>query len=499
MLNNFHNPDILTCLANLSSDEVFTPPKVVNDMLDVLPKEIWSDDNITFLDPGSKSGVFLREITKRLLIGLENKFSNIEKRLNHILHNQVFGIGITRLTTEISRRTLYLSKKANKDLSIVKFDNEEGNLRFLETNHLWEDGNKCKYCGVAKELYDRGEDFESYSYSFIHDINLEEIFKMKFDIIVGNPPYQMMDGGHGASASPIYDKFVNAAIRMNPRYITMIIPSRWFAGGKGLNDFRDSMLSDKRIKYIKDYINAKECFPGVSLGGGVNYFLWDRDYEGPCEVVNSINGKENSLTRNLDDYKIFIRNNIGIGIINKILNKSFKSIETLISTRNPFGFDTKSRGMKTPEYNSDVILHSSGGKGYVSKYSVKKGKEFTNKFKIMMSARTSEHAGEPDSKGTFRVLSSTQILPPGNICTDSYLMVGPFENEIETSDFLSYMHTKFFRYLLLQVVTSIALSAEKFCFIPVQKNYLISDEELYKKYDLNQDEINDIEQVIKEY
>jgi len=193
-LRKKHNPDILTCIANLSSDEVFTPPKVANQMLDMLPKELWSNEKITFLDPVSKSGVLLREITKRLVDGLKSKIPLLEDRVEHILRNQVYGIGITELTSLISRRTLYCSKYANGKYSIVKFDDEQGNLKYLKTKHTWE-GERCRYCGVSKKLYDRGDEFEGYSYSFLHIENLNKYLNMKFDVIVGNPPYQMSDRG----------------------------------------------------------------------------------------------------------------------------------------------------------------------------------------------------------------------------------------------------------------------------------------------------------------
>lgn len=499
MLEIPHNPDILTCLADLSSDEVFTPPDIVNQMLDQLPEEIWSDESVTFLDPVSKSGVFLREITKRLLDGLEDKIPNIEKRLEHIFKKQVYGIATTRLTSQISRRTLYCSKTANGEYSIVNFNDEEGNLKMFESFHFWADGKKCKYCGVSRDLYQRDKGLESYAYSFIHEDKPEELFNMKFDVIVGNPPYQMNDGGaKGKSAMPIYNKFVDAAIKLKPRYLTMIIPSRWFAGGKGLDSFRESMLNDKRIKYINDYVNAKECFPAISLGGGVNYFLWERDYEGPCEVVNTKDGNQNTALRDLNEHPIFIRSNSGVSIISKVLIENFHSIQSLVQSRNIFGIQSKEVGSDS-KINKSIHLHSSKGIGYMNKLDVLRGKDYIDAHKILISKVTSEHAGEPDKSGQYKVLSSSGLLPPKHICTDSYLMIGPFENEEESNDFLSYIRTKFVRYLLLQATTSINLSKDKFCFIPKLNDFDVTDEKLYSMFQLTKNEIDEIENTIKDY
>lgn len=364
---NSYNPDVLSCLANLSNDEVFTPPEVANAMLDLLPQELFSDPNTTFLDPACKSGVFLREIAKRLLNGLlpgwkqrvetidtkksfgepltseEEEFQEkLQSTLDHIFHKQLFGIAITELTSLLSRRSVYCSKYPNSKYSVSRFDDPSGNIRYKRIQHRWQN-KKCVFCGASQGEYDRDPSLESHAYEFIHTTRPEEIFKMKFDVIIGNPPYQLSDGGHGASAMPIYQKFIDVAKQLNPRFLSMIIPSRWFAGGRGLNSFRDEMLHDSRIRYIFDFFNSEECFPGVDLSGGVCYFLWDRDNPGLCTISSSINGRVNTMTRALleEGTSTFLRFNNAISILNKISAKHEDKFIDLVSANDPFGYDVR--------------------------------------------------------------------------------------------------------------------------------------------------------------
>lgn len=334
LFSKVYNPDVLSCLANLSNDEVFTSPNVVNQMLDMLPQELFENPDTTFLDPACKTGVFLREIAKRLLKGLENQIPDLQERVDHIFHKQPYGIAITELTSLLSRRGAYCSKYANGEFSITKFQNADGNIRFKNCNHTWgkttydSDGKphaSCIYCGASKNEYDRGNDLETHAYEFIHGMNVEEVFKMKFDVIISNPPYQLNDGGAQASASPIYQKFIQQAIKLKPRYLSMIVPSRWMTGGKGLDNFRNEMLHDNRMSIIHDFKDASLCFTGVEIKGGVNYFLWDRDKTSP--IVHIINDNGNQGVTETDrkllepGCEVFIRNNELVSIFDKVQKK----------------------------------------------------------------------------------------------------------------------------------------------------------------------------------
>lgn len=354
-----YNPDVLTCLANLSNDEVFTPPALANQILDLLPPELWRDRNARFLDPVCKSGVFLREIAKRLMTGLETHIPDPQQRITHIYKNQLFGIAITELTGLLSRRSVYCSRKANGKYSVCDtFENEQGNIIYNRIEHTWK-GESCTFCGVSKSALDRGDDLETYAYQFIHTQTPETIFKMRFDVIVGNPPYQLSDGGPSKSASPIYNLFIEQAKKLNPRYLTMIIPSRWFAGGKGLDSFRKEMLNDDRLKKIVDFPDASDVFPGVDIAGGVCYFLWERAYSGPCEVVNIHKGVAKSSTRPLNEFSTFIRHGTAVPIIQKILAQKEVSMSNQVSSRKPFGLSTNVR----PTKKGDLTLVWNGGKG----------------------------------------------------------------------------------------------------------------------------------------
>ena len=494
---NAYNPDVLNCIANLSNDEVFTPPELANKVLDLLPQELFRSKETTFLDPFTKSGVFLREIVKRLDRGLQDKIPDRQQRINHILHRQVFGIAITELTSLLARRSVYCSKYANSPFSISKFDTPGGNIIYKNIRHTWENG-KCKYCDASQVVYDRGNEAEQYAYMFIHTDNPNKFFpNMKFDVIVGNPPYQLDDGGNGASASPIYQLFVYQAMKLSPKYISMIIPSRWFAGGKGLDEFRTNMINDNRIEQLVDYPNAKDCFPEVSLGGGVCFFLWNQSHKGVCNVINVKGNVSNSMKRSLNQFNLFVRFNEAIKIIEKTQSVSKSFLIDLVSSRNPFGLSSSERGKSKYEKN-DCVLITSAGKYYISKDSISAGNDYNNKYKVLISKVICEHAGEPDKEGMFRVISRMEVIGPNTVSTDSYLIIGKEDKEINAINLCNYLKTKFARFLLLQAISSINLSRDKFQFVPLQDfSHPWTDEMLYKKYGLTPEEIAFIESMIR--
>jgi len=493
---NTYNPDILSCIANLSSDEVFTTPEIVNNILDMLPSEIWSDRNVRFLDPACKSGVFLREIAKRLLVGLQKEIPELQDRIEHIYKNQIFGYAITELTSLLSRRSLYCSKYPNSKYSVSVFSTPSGNISYSRINHKWEK-EKCIFCGAPKSEYSRSNELESHAYEFIHIEKMEEYLKMKFDVIIGNPPYQLDTGGSGKQAKPIYNLFVEQAKKLKPRYISMIIPSRWFAGGMGLDSFRKTMLNDSHIRKYVDFTNAKDCFPDNSIGGGVGYFLWDRNYDGDCEFVNIHDGKVNTQKRRLNEFPVLVRYNEAISIIHKVLEKKEPNLGEIVSSISPFGLDTSVRG-DDKKSNNSLTLYSSKGVGYISRRLITQGLDYIDKYKLMISQVTSEHANESDKNGQFKVLSRTKVLGPGEICTFSYLLVGNFSDHKEAANLSVYLQSKFARFLLLQAISSIHISKDKFCFVPkLDFSRTWTDSDLYKKYNLSDEEILFIEQIIK--
>lgn len=495
VFTSFYNPDVLSCLANLSSDEVFTLPDAANRMLDLLPPELFHDPATTFLDPGCKSGVFLREIAKRLIKGLEEAIPDLQERIDHILHHQLYGIAITELTSLLSRRSLYCSKYPNCRYSVTRFDDEQGNIHFRRTPHRWKD-ERCIFCGASQSQYDRGDAMETHAYEWIHTGKPEEILGMKFDVIVGNPPYQLETDGAGRQARPIYHRFVMQSKTMNPSYLVMITPSRWLAGGMGLDDFRNSMLNDSHLREIVDYSLSTECFPGVDIAGGVSYFLWDREYSGQCRYTYVDGDNRTTQARTLNEYDVFVRNNRAVDIIKKVVQFQEPSMSELMSPLGPFGLGTAERGSKTDSGNSYVLL-SSAGRSYVDRSAVAVGNPYVSKWKVIIGKATSAGAATAGRDGRRKVIATLDVLEPDAVCTFSYFVGAAFDDEARARNCRAYLATKFARFLLLQRLSAINISRDRFRFVP-QQDFTVrwSDSPLYVKYGLTNEEIALIEATI---
>ena len=494
--SNNHNPDVLNCLANLSSDEVFTSPKIANEMLNMLPEELFTDPNTTFLDPCCKSGVFLREIAKRLLVGLENQIPDLQERINHIFTKQLFGIAITQLTSLLTRRSVYCSKTADGKYSICDdFINDNGNIKFDNIKHTFEN-HKCKFCGVGDnvETYTRDDSMETHAYQFIHTHKPQEIFNMKFDVIIGNPPYQLATGGAQAQAIPLYNKFIEQAKKLQPRYLTMIVPSRWMTGGFGLDSFRSDMLHDDRLRIIHDFTDASDCFTGVEIKGGVCYFLWDRDNRGLCEVYTHQDGNIDYAKRPLleSNQEVFIRQNKAISILRKVLSLKEKSYSSIVSSQRPFGFPTNFSDII--EFNNGNLTKIFANKktGFLpGSYVISKGNDMVDKWKIL----TPKAIGSGDSKVD---LVKPIIAEPNSVCTETYVVSGPFKNKEICENVCSYINTKFFHFMLSLKKNTQDCLQKSFMFIPMQdfsKSW--TDKELYEKYNLSDGEIAFIESMVR--
>lgn len=499
MANSSYNPDVLNCIANLSNDEVFTPPELANRVLDLLPQELFTSPDTKFLDPFTKSGVFLREIVKRLDRGLESQMPDRQLRIDHILHNQVFGIAITELTSYLSRRSLYCSKHANGKYSVSHFTTESGNILYVNRSHTWENG-KCKYCGASQQVYDRGSEAEQYAYMFIHTDNPKQFFgNMKFDVIIGNPPYQLSDGGdteerQRGGAIPLYHKFIQQAKKLKPRYLTMIVPSRWFAGGRGLDDFRDEMLHDNHLRVIVDYPLSSECFPGVEIKGGVCYFLWNRYNEGLCNVTTVRGDSKSVSTRSLLEKgsDTFIRYNEAISILRKVQKLGEHSFASLVSSQKPFGFRTFVTG-KSKTFEGAVKLYANKSVGFVNRSEITQNAEWVDKYKVYITMAYG--AGEDFP---HQIINVPFLGEPNSCCTETYVMIGPFVNESSTENVVSYIKTRFFRFLVLLKKNTQHAAAKVYQFVPLQDfSHPWTDEILYKKYNLTEEEITFIESMIR--
>lgn len=537
LLGRAHNPDVLTCIVNLSNDEVFTPPEMASAMLDMVAEawaadhggeNLWANPDATFLDPFTKTGVFLREITRRLVEGLEARIPDLQERVNHVLTKQVYGIAITELTALMARRSLYCSKRANSEHSIcTAFDTPDGNIWFERTKHTWTGGTResridpitgdkifvytnreCSFCNAKEKNYGRGEELETHAYAFIHTDNIkqriDEIFgaAMHFDIVIGNPPYQLSDGGGGgrASATPIYNLFAEAAFDLEPKYAVMVTPSRWFSGGKGLDSFRARMLSERHLRELVDFPQLYDVFPGVKIRGGVSYWLWDGNHCGDCVVRTIVNKQlvSEPTSRDISRYDVFVRDNRAESILEKTyqgagLAEECNALSSMVLPRRPFGLESNVRLSEKPVSSEPVLIYAYQRTGFLGRKDITTRSDLIDRWKVI-SVKAHGTSGKED----LVILGRPTIAEPGSACTETYLVIGDFDSEIQANSLSSYLQTRFVRFLASLRKISQNITRDTYRFVPIEAwDRIWSDEELYAKYGLTDEEIAFIESIVR--
>lgn len=467
-------------------DETFTHtldmPRLVRH--DGVTGKVFLNPDTKILDIASKTGLYslyaaysIYKMRNSQSQGLFDMLSDEESRSlwDEILHKNIFAVCRSRMEQLVTLRTLTGFRKESRP-----------NVAYLK-------------------------DFTPmvmvYRHKFIRKITDGKNFwqannneQMKFDAIIGNPPYQVNIGEQKDNYGiPLYNQFVETARDISPDFITMIMPSRWFTGGRGLDAFRRNMLADRRMRSIFDFVDSKECFPTVDISGGVDYFLWDAAHDAQCRFTNTLHGISDTRERQLDQFPVFVRNNGALTFINKVMDRTQDTLSSQVSGQTPFGFVSTYRGKAEAVNGDDVALKSSGATTYVTRSDVKKNAQWIDSYKVIFSKATCEHAGTPDRNGQYRVLSSPSILEPGTVCTQSYLVGGAYATKEEAQHLLAYLSTRFVRYLMLQTITSQDLSPDKFMFVPVQDFTSQSDirwsdstddidSQLYDKYGISEKE-----------
>ncbi|GJM36998.1 MAG: type III restriction endonuclease [Acidimicrobiales bacterium] len=504
-----HVPDVLETLAQLPNDEVFTPPKVANAMLDILPAEAWNDPELRWLDPATKSGVFLREAYKRLMVGLAAWQPDPDVRRAHILQEMLFGSAITALSADIARRSVYQTRDATGasvvDQAIadwvVEFGSAAGNIEYTETGHTIGTDGRCDVCRAPEALV--RDKREIYAYAFNHGTYpTKEMNDVKFDVIVGNPPYQISAEGTNRTM-PIYHQFVERAIDMDPRYVLMITPSRWFTGGLGLDDFRDRMIGDRRLAKIVDNPKIFDCFPQAKIRGGVSYFLWDRDHDGDCEVSTRIDGNiVSTAVRDLRrGHGVLVRDNKASTIIEKVLAKGEGSVEEWFLPRLAFNqnWRTNFRGDSDEATDGAVPIIHNSGVGYVRVKDFERNADLVDEWKVLLPMASSGDTAQDESGRIVDVVLGEPIaVAPGSVCTESYFVAGTPKTKVACENYAHFLATKFVRFLVLQRKSTQHITSERFRFVPaLSMSERWTDPKMYSHFDLNDDEIEHIEASIK--
>jgi site-specific DNA-methyltransferase (adenine-specific) len=508
-----HIPDILDVIAALSSDAVPTPPVLARALLDLLPGEVWTNPGYRWLDPATKSGSILREIARRLMAGLAEWEPDPEARAEHILRNMLFGTAVTQVHGEMTRRSVYVSRDASSKLSTVSFDAPDGNLPFVPAAHDYPTNKEgkasgpCRVCGAPVSL-ERGDTRENYAYAFIHGAYpTEEMKYMQFDVIVGNPPYQIgmegEDGKRTANITPLYQMFVERAIALEPKYVAMITPSRWFTGGKNLGEFRARMIADRRLRRIVDNPKVFDCFPGVKIRGGVNYFLWDRDHNDDCEFSTRIDGViQSTATRDLREGDgVIIRDNQAASLVAKIKAKTKQTLAEVVSAQDPFGQSLKTnfKGGRATTFDGAVPLVFGSHVAYIRLDQLERNQEWVNRWKVLLPMASSGDTAQDETGRIVDVVLGEPIaLGPGSACTQTYLVAGVFNTKTEARNYANFLATKFVRFLVLQRKSTQHVTPERFRYVPMlDMKRAWTDEDLYEYFGLTKKEIDHIESSIK--
>ena len=498
IFNSFRNPD---------KETVLTPWRVVNmHMSDCLGGYTFYNDEFTaeldepryveqnevtdrvfrpdakILEINSKSGLYplyvaysiYRAKTANSLFACDT-VEEQQRIWDEVIKENIFVICKTKMAKSITRRTL------------LGFREGKSNL------HAFDDLiNQIK--NNQKEL--------------IEKINKGQVFKrfkdMKFNAIVGNPPYQIMDGGTKSSATPIYNSFVDMVKKIGSQYSSLIIPARWYGGGKGLDQFRDDMLEDRHIIKLHDFIHSEDCFPTVEIKGGLCYFLRDQTQEAPCHIFTHDQSIVEQKPRYLkvDGCDVHIRFEEALDILSKVNNMMISSFDSYVSTQKPFGLRTFVHGKNKPFANS-IKLYENGGVGYISRNDVEKNDALIDKYKVFISRAYNAGDGFP-----HQIIGKPIIGEPASCCTETYILIGPYEERDICLNVEKYIRSRFFRFMVMLKKSSQQVPSTVFTLVPNQdftsqsdidwsKSIPEIDQQLYTKYNLSEDEINFIKKMIK--
>lgn len=481
---NMHMSDCLGgyCFYNDDFTDIIDESRFVNH--GKVTEETFANTKAQILEINSKTGLYPLYVTysiyRKRCEEVKPENLTIEKQYElwqKTVEDNIFVICKTPMAKAITRRTLLGYRKGKINA------------------HAFDD--------LIMQLKEKPEQFRDKILrgSFWNKENRQ----MKFDAVVGNPPYQIMDGGNKASAMPIYNIFVDMAKKIKPQYLSMIMPAKWFNGGRGLDLFREHMLNDSSMQILVDFADSQVCFPGVDIAGGICYFLWNNKHSGKCTVKSYNNGSFDEDIRSLNEYETFIRMPKAIPIVNKLKNfSSINYFDSCVSAQRPFGLRTYVK----PQDSGDLVLRYNGGKGLYQNNNTIINQDWIPKWKVIMSYLTYDHAGRADKDGKKRIFSTMEILCPNEICTETYLVIYTSNNEVEVKHVLSYMKTKFVRFMVSLVTATQHISKASFRLVPIQdftansdidwsKSVAEIDQQLYAKYSLNDEEISFIESMIK--